>query len=55
MKKTDCEIFRCDDKFRENLTNCARKMELDKSSYIRMAVITANRRINSHGTGVKQS
>ena len=55
MKKNDVEIFRCDETFRANLVRCAKRLNLDKSSYIRMAVITANRRINSHGTGVKQS
>ena len=55
MKTTKLTVFRCDQQFREQMEKCARKMQLDVSSYLRWAVINANRTVNGHGTGVRVS
>jgi len=55
MKPQYVEIFRCGEQFKKTLKESAQLMGLNKSSYIRWAVRTANRRIKSHGTGIRQS
>jgi len=54
-QKQTVEIFRCDARFKTILADSARRMNLDKSSFIRWAVRTASRQIKSHGTGVRES
>ena len=53
MKTALLEVFRCDANFKSELAECAQLVGLDRSSYIRWVIRSANRKIKGHGTGVK--